>query len=403
MSIKLIYMSEISNHSPQRVKHLVELVAGLLEKQNGRQLYNKYMDDIEKVSPTEVVMLFHEVMKFSYPIEEIKIAVNKSLNLMFKAIDSYPSIPPKPKSYLWYLEQNNHRMEEILNTLKPLVRKLNDSPDDASSKTEASKTVTELLRFRQHYVQKENLLFPLIEQQMPEHKCLQIMWSFHDDIVRNLKKLQNLLTGEHFDKHKFNRLCGDIFFNMLAIKFREEKILFPVMLQKIPTEKFDTLFPESLELGWPWITPENIETMSTTASSINGQVDLDTGALTPEQIMMIFNHLPVDITYVDENDEVRYFSTPEKRVFPRTKAVIGRKVQNCHPPESIDVVNKIVASFKSGEKSRADFWINMKAEMILIRYFAIRDAEGKYRGTVEVTEEIGEIQKLKGQKRLLDW
>ena len=229
------------------------------------------------------------------------------------------------------------------------------------------------------------------------------MWSFHDDIVRNLKSLRELLTGGDFDKNRFNRLCGDIFFNMLAIKFREEKILFPVMLQKIGSEKFDLLIPESMELGWPFIPPSNPEIIKPSASANNGKIDLDTGALTPEQIMLLFNHLPVDITYVDENDEVRYFSTPPKRVFPRTKAVIGRKVQNCHPPESIDVVNKIVASFKSGEKNNADFWINMKGEMILIRYFAVRDAEGNYRGTVEVTEEIGDIQKLEGQKRLLDW
>ncbi len=396
-------MSEISNHSPNRVKHLVELVAGLLEKQNGRALYEKYVDDIEKVSPLEVVLLFHEVMKLSYPIEEIKTAVNKSLNLMFKAIDSYPSIEPEPASYLGTLKQNNARMEDLLNRLKPLVRNINDAPGDVTSKEKAAKIVEELLQFRQHYVQKENLLFPLIEQEMPEHKCLQIMWSFHDDIVRNLKSLRELLTGGDFDKNRFNRLCGDIFFNMLAIKFREEKILFPVMLQKIGSEKFDLLIPESMELGWPYIPPSNPEVIKPSASANNGKIDLDTGALTPEQIMLLFNHLPVDITFVDENDEVRYFSTPPKRVFPRTKAVIGRKVQNCHPPESIDVVNKIVASFKSGEKSNADFWINMKGEMILIRYFAVRDAEGNYRGTVEVTEEIGDIQKLEGQKRLLDW
>jgi PAS domain S-box-containing protein len=120
-------------------------------------------------------------------------------------------------------------------------------------------------------------------------------------------------------------------------------------------------------------------------------------------LKLIFSHLPVDITYVDENDRVVFFSTPPHRIFPRTKAVIGRTVQNCHPHESVDVVNRIVASFKSREKDVADFWFNMGKKMIYIRYYAVRTEEGEYKGVLEVSQEVSDIRKLEGVKKLLDW
>ena len=117
----------------------------------------------------------------------------------------------------------------------------------------------------------------------------------------------------------------------------------------------------------------------------------------------MFNHLPVDITFVDENNKVKYFSTPKKRIFPRTKSVIGRDVHNCHPPESVHIVEQIVESFKSGKKDVASFWINMKGELLLIQYFAVRDENGNYKGVMEVSQEISEIRNLQGENRLLDW
>jgi len=118
---------------------------------------------------------------------------------------------------------------------------------------------------------------------------------------------------------------------------------------------------------------------------------------------LLFNHLPVDITFVDENDKVAYFSAPKKRIFPRTKTIIGRDVHNCHPPESVHVVEKIVDSFRNGKKDVANFWIDMKGIKVLIQYFAIRDEHGNYKGVTEVSQEISEIQNLQGEKRLLDW
>lgn len=133
-------------------------------------------------------------------------------------------------------------------------------------------------------------------------------------------------------------------------------------------------------------------------------IDLRSGQLTAEQIVLVFNHLPVDITYVDENDTVRFFSTPKHRIFHRTNAVIGRDVHNCHPKESVHVVEQIVETFRNGDKDSASFWINMRSgQRVLIQYFAVRDDENNYRGVIEVSQIINEIQELTGERRILDW
>lgn len=132
-------------------------------------------------------------------------------------------------------------------------------------------------------------------------------------------------------------------------------------------------------------------------------VKLDTGALTPEQINLMLTHLPVDISYVDENDTVVYYSATPERIFPRSPGVIGRKVQNCHPSKSVDTVNLILEAFKAGRRDTAEFWIELGGKFIHIRYFAMRDGEGRYKGCLEVSQDVTGIRALQGQKRLLDW
>jgi len=134
----------------------------------------------------------------------------------------------------------------------------------------------------------------------------------------------------------------------------------------------------------------------------NDVVKFPTGDIGPSTLMYILNTLPVDITFVDHEDTVRYFSEGKSRIFLRTRSMIGRKVQNCHPPQSVDIVEKILESFKNGTRDSADFWINFNGRFIYIRYFAVRDRNGKYLGTIEVTQDITEIKKLEGEKRLLD-
>jgi len=134
-----------------------------------------------------------------------------------------------------------------------------------------------------------------------------------------------------------------------------------------------------------------------------GLLRFETGTLTKDEIEAVLNTLPVDITFVDKEDTVKYFSKSEGRIFARTKSVIGRKVQKCHPQKSVHIVNKIVESFKEGKKDVAEFWIEKGNRLVHIRYFAVRNRDGKYLGTIEVTQDITNLKKIEGEKRLLDW
>ncbi len=124
--------------------------------------------------------------------------------------------------------------------------------------------------------------------------------------------------------------------------------------------------------------------------------------LSTETLEAIFDTLPVDLTFVDETDTVRYYSRGEERIFRRTPAVIGKKVQDCHPQQSVHKVEQVVSDLKTGRSNVAEFWIDLKGRKIYIRYFAVRDKAGKYIGTLEVTQDITDLQKISGEKRLLD-
>jgi DUF438 domain-containing protein len=137
--------------------------------------------------------------------------------------------------------------------------------------------------------------------------------------------------------------------------------------------------------------------------SLDGRIDLDMGHMLPEQINWLLKFMPVDITYVDENDIVIFYNRGEDRVFPRSAGIIGREVKFCHPPKSVDQVLMILREFKAGRRDEAEFWITFKGKFIHIRYFAIRNDEGEYKGVIEVSQDVTHIRGLEGQQRLLDW
>lgn len=396
-------MSEFSNTRKKRLAKLLEVSRLAIETGNARSFILNNETFIPTVIPSDFITLFDELVKEGYKIEELKTCSNKILNIFHLPIDNYKRIEPEPDSFLGILELNNHEMEKVLKKIRPAFKAFMKNADDEQSKAKLLLLFEKLELFSNHYTIKENVLFPIIEKTWPDYRCLQIMWSFHDDIRRNIKSIIHELKNGIANLKAFNRSVGDVFFNMLAIKFREEKILFPTILSTISEEQLEIMNREGNGIGYPYVQAKKLKGEGQKPESFGNMVNLGTGSLSVEQIKLIFNHLPVDITYVDENDKVLYFSTPPKRIFPRTTAIIGREVNNCHPPESVHVVEQIVQSFKNGEKDKAEFWIKMKGEFILIQYFALRDEAHNYRGVIEVSQEISEIKALEGEKRLLDW
>ncbi len=382
-------MSEFSKTKDARLKKLMEVSHLLLEKGSARSFILDNEGFISSVIPSDFITLFDELVKEGIETKQLKPLSNKILNIFYRAIDDYESVEPEADSFLGVLTRNNREMEGVLEKIRPAYKVFVKNRNNESLQAELLLLFRELEPFVKHYTLKENVLFPVLEKTWPDYRCLQIMWSFHDDIRRNLRTVIGQLEKGSVDFKPFNRSVGDLFFNMLAIKFREERILFPSILLSIGEETLAMMTNESF--SEPGSLMEK------------GQVNLGSGALSPEQISLVFNHLPVDITFVDEDDRVQYFSEPKERIFPRTKAVIGREVKNCHPPESVHVVERIIRSFKKGERDEASFWIKMKGKYLLIRYFAVRDEQSVYRGVVEVSQEISDIKAIEGEKRLLDW
>ena len=396
-------MSEFTNHKDARVTQLVALFNGIIKGENLAALVAENQKLIESTVPSDVISMVDRLVLMKIPMDDLKRGINKLLNLLHKTISEYPYYPPGKVSFVGCLVENNHILDEHLQEIRPLIREINKSPENKELRNSLKSKFLEIEKFSNYYLIKENILFPIIEKYVPVFRCLSVMWSFHDDIKRSLKLIMEELGKTEFDLKIFNRLSGDLFFNIYAIKFREERILYPLVQDVVPENELNLLFKESLEIGFPFYQPEIISENSQSKNSAGDLVDLETGSLTVEQIKLLFNHLPVDITFVDENDKVVYFSSPKKRIFPRSKSVIGRDVHNCHPPESVHVVEQIVESFRSGKKDVASFWINIKVQKLLIQYFAIRDENGNYKGVVEVSQEISEILSLQGEKRLLDW
>lgn len=386
-----------------RIEALVSYMKGLIQNSKGKPLFDQYFEKIEACTPIEIIDAIDRLILEKVDMEALKQAISKTLNVLHNNLSQleWPEIPHD--SILHYLVENNKVMDSKLKELRSDIKTLNNYEENLDLRKNILAKIQDISRFEKHYIIKENILFPLIEKELPNYRCLQVMWSIEDDIRKTWKQLSDILISDDFEIGTFNEFAGDLYFDMYAIKFREEKILFPVILEKIALSKFEGLLEEAMELGFPYIQPDlKIESNSPT-TFIHERINLPTGNLNLKELELIFNALPVDLTFVDAEDTVRFFSSPEKRIFPRSKAIIGRKVQNCHPPESIDIVNKILDAFKKGEKNKAEFWIQLKEQFVLIQYYALFDENKKYTGTLEVSMEISDIKNIEGEKRLLDW
>lgn len=302
--------------------------------------------------------------------------------------------------------KENQALETKLADIKEIIKE----KDFKKNKERLLRHVEELQQFDAHYLKKENILFPYLEKKMKKFEGLSIMWALHDEARASLKKLINILKSEDPSETDFNVEIGNLFFILYGLIYKERYILFPSAVEVIDDKEWKEMKKQSYEYGFPFIEkpPMDEEDMTKEEDDVVKQghellMKTETGELTFKQALMIFNTLPVDLTFVDENNSVRFFTKPKDRIFPRSPAAIGRDVRNCHPPQSVHVVEKIIDEFRKGHKDSATFWIQLKGRTILIQYFALRDENGQYRGVLEVSQDITEIKKIEGEKRLLDW
>lgn len=402
-------MSQNPGYHKEVLDKLIGYSKAVLKGDPGLDLYEQYREIIPFVTPGDVITIVDELVKTNADTDQVKRAVNKLLNIFYEPIKSHGKVKAAEGTFLFYMMEENRSMELRLKSLKEYTKKVFGQKDKNAALLVHREAMLAILislkEYEKHFQKIENVLFPYFEKAVVDFRCVSIMWSMHDDARKSLGRLIQVLESENPSVNKFNFEIGRFYFSVLPVIFREEFILFPECQKIIEEKTWNDMVEQSHEIGFAFIKAPDMAVQKDQHSNtgINGSlIDLETGSLEAGRIINLFNHLPVDITYIDENDEVRFFSNPKDRFFTRSKAIIGRKVQNCHPPDSIETVNRIIASFRSGVKDSESFWINAKGKFILIQYFAVRGTNGGYQGTVEVSQNITEIKKLEGEKRIMD-
>jgi DUF438 domain-containing protein len=400
-------MSEYINNREFRQQKLKELILQLHEGKSVEEVKEEFERVFGGVQAKEISDLEQSLIAEGMSVEEVQrlcdvhAAVFKGSIEEIHRQDQGPETPGHP---VHTFKAENRAIEDLMdNKLKPAIASLQQS-DEQNNIFRAIEIVNELADIDKHYSRKENLLFPYLEKYGITAPP-KVMWGVDDQIRSEIKKLKKMLTDYQGDKEAVVKQTEEVVALVKDMIFKEEKIFLEMVLDNLSEDEWVTIRDESPEIGYCLVEPGT--EWDPPRKDLSSEVQKDqairfpTGVLKPQEINLILNHLPVDITYIDKDDIVKYFSGSPERVFARPKTIIGRNVQNCHPPASVHVVEKLVDDFKQGRKNSESFWINMKDKYVYIRYFAVRDENGTYMGTMEVTQDIRPLQAIEGEKRLL--
>lgn len=402
-------MSELINNREHRKEIVKDVIRQLHEGATVDEVKDKFAEVLKGVSPTEITVIEGQLVKEGLPIEEIQRLCNVHAEVFKGSIEEIHHPEQIPGHPIYTLREENRAIEKHIeeNINLHLARfKQEDSKENINSLIEDMNLLWDIDK---HYSRKENLVFPYLEKYNITAPP-KVMWGVDDEIRAALKEVKIMLTDYRGNKDEIVEKTEAVIHEIKEMIFKEESILFPMALDTLSEDEWMTIYNDSDEIGYIFIEPKTEWKVKrsgavkeeTAVDAKEGQIKFETGFFTNEELESMLNAMPVDITFVDKNDNVKYFSRGEERMFARTKSVIGRSVQNCHPPASVHVVEKIVEDFKSGKKDHEDFWIRMGDVYALIRYFAVRNKKGEYLGTLEFSQDIKPIQEIKGEKRLLD-
>ena len=372
-------------------------------------------------------------LKGVYKDEEILDRMDDLLNLfdgvLVRAENEYPENHP-----LWvYLEEIN-AVEKVALEADELLKQ------EKFIKNPWLGIFDSLAQWRTHLSRKQNQLYPMLEDHGFDRPT-RIMWTFDDGVRDAISASYALLREDKYEE--FLASVPETLEKLRDLNSKELEVLLPTSYKLLSDEEFVRMSKNDHEIGYAIIDPpglyvvpginDSAAQLNANNSGQNGAVsneflndlagllskyvgpvggapvgkdavlDVATGKLTLEQINLLFRHLPVDLSYVDENELVKFYSDTPHRIFPRSANVIGREVKNCHPAKSVHVVEEIVEKFRSGEQSQAEFWINKPGLFIYVIYTAVRDENGKFRGVLEMMQDCTHIRELEGSRTLLTW
>lgn len=372
----------------------------------------KLEQEVGSISSYEIAQVEQSLIDEGMSTDEIKKFCNVHALLFESSLQEDMGKAETPGHPVQLFKEENREIEKLTGALKKLTAAAGEKKAE-EFKSEVGKLLDKLGDIERHYVRKEQLLFPYLER-YGFMGPTQVMWGKHDEIrdlykqaLAGLDQLKEQADLESYVDEPLNLLIEEVD----GMIFKEENILFPTSLEKLQMPDWIDILKESDQVGYAYIeqpaeTAHLIENLKNAAAeeptARENTIKLPSGELNPKQLMHMLNALPVDITFVDHDDIVRFFSENKERIFVRTRAIIGRKVENCHPPQSVYKVEEILNAFKDGSRDSAEFWLNLKGKMIYIVFYAIRDENSNYLGTLEVAQDITALRELEGERRLLD-
>ena len=374
---------------------------------------------VKTLRPYEIALAEQELKTFDED-ECRKEDIQQMMELFQDVLDRSRPDLPEDHPIICYLRENDE--------MRHLLKQVEELAQYPVIKNQWLELYDELHKFRLHLSRKQNQLYSILERKGFDRPTT-TMWLLDDFIRDEIRDARRLLEEDKDDE--FIAMQPTVVADVLDLMQKEETVLYPTSLAMIRPAEFEEMKSGDREIGFAWIqvgkeapkADTTKEAVPATAAagfanelaSLLGKygfgggstpgslLEVATGQMTLEQINLVYKHMPVDFSYVDENEIVRFYTDTDHRVFPRSKNVIGRDVKNCHPRTSVHLVEEIVEKFRRGEQNEVDFWINKPGLFIYIYYVAVRDEEGRFRGVLEMMQDCTRIRSLEGSRTLLSW
>lgn len=408
-------MSEHIDNSKFRKAKLKELILKLHEGESEEQVRQELLVSLSNIPYGEVVEVEQELISEGLPEEEVlKLCDAHSAVLEGKVDLSAAKTIPEGHPVDVMLEENKALKRvagNVISTLEALKYVKEEHLEDTILQLKTG--FNQLVDVDKHYQRKEYLIFPYLEKTGITGPP-KVMWGKHDEIRELLKGSIEILHTPDLTKDDLMASAELVLIpaakGVVEMTVKEEEILFPMAMDSLSDGDWYQIRKQSVEIGFclydpptNW-TPAGLEEENINeAQKEGGNIQLPSGSFTAEELLAILNTVPVDMTFVDRNDKVKYFTQGSERIFQRNRAILNRDVRHCHPPASAHIVDKILEDFKSGKQDRAPFWINMKGKFIHIEYFALRNEKGEYLGTLEVSQDLTNYRALEGEQRILSY
>lgn len=408
-------MSELINNSANRKKKLKELILKLHEGHSQEEVRQELLESLSQIPYGEVVEVEQELISEGLPEEEVLKLCDAHSAVLQGNVDLSASKQIPDGHPIDVMLHENKALKQLEQDIQKVFTTIAEQPQNLSKENvmKLRGLFNQLFDVDKHYQRKEYLLFPFLEN----HGITgppKVMWGKHDEIRELIKGSIEILKAEDVTSEELLAAAEIVLLpaikGVVEMTIKEEEILFPMTLDMLTDAEWYEIEKQSLEIGYclydppkawkpAWAEQDTLTEMNKTA----GNIQLPSGSFKVEELLAILNHLPLDMTFVDKDDKVKYFSQGSERIFQRNRAILNRDVRLCHPPSSAHIVDKIIDDFRTGKASRAPFWINMGGKMIHIEYFALRSESGEYLGTLEVSHNVQGYRELEGEQRILSY